>query len=307
MEEKIEDTKLLTERARHILDEIFATGKYEEFIKGMVHHSNYSINNQALIMEYAPYATEMKSMRAWNYLGRYVKDNETGTPTLSPVFNQQDKETNKSRGELTGFQVSYRFDTSQTGGSPYRSLRCQEGEAARYSDLIIQYLENTLISQCKGEDQDQYSLRNIYENTNFKELDSEDKVRVIVEETNLQLLLNKIMNQKYSGLIEAEKMGINEVMLSAINYITLTRLGLEADAIVVPNLYNFTSLEYGRFKNSLETMRQTAQIVINSAESAINMGRKAELLQEARESMKKSREDKDIRSDKPKKDFTPER
>ena len=291
MDINIEETKLLAEKADHILDEIFATGKYEGFIKGMVNHGNFSLKNQALIMQYAPGATDMKGMRTWNYMGRYVKDNEYGTPTLSPVFDKTNKDDGKKQGPLIGFRVNYRFDVSQTGGAAYRPLRCQEDEIYKYEERILKALEGVLSWRGKDGELNPYSLRSIFENENFKKLDSEEKVRIVTEEVNEKLLIRKLMNPRYKGLVEAEKIGINEVMLSAINYITLTRLGLDSEDIVIPNIYEYTAQEYEKLKESLNTIRQISQIVITAAETAVTLGRKDELLEVAKESVQKGRAD----------------
>lgn len=287
MEYNFEESKVMSDKADYILKTILGSGKYGDFIRNMVNHSNFSLKNQALIMEYYPEATELKGMRSWNYIGRYVKDNESGTPTLSPVFEKNKQNSMDRYNHIVGFRVKYLFDVSQTAGITYKSPRCSVDEIERYKDIVVEALENNLSWKNKDGQFVKYSLAPVVANTNNVMGTQEEKTKAFILAVNERFLSRKISSPYYKGLRETDRIGVTEVMASAVNYITLTRFGFESPSLIEPDLSDCTVSEYEKLIESLNVIRQTSQSIINCIEMTVAYGRKVDLRKDAKESFEK--------------------
>jgi len=123
MKKKVEE---LFERMLKGVTSLLSTGKIAEFLAFQAKFHRYSFNNVLLIFLQYPKATQVAGMKKWNELGRKVKKGEKGIAIFAPRKKKIGtlKETNGITGDeeersiflVTGFQVVYVFDVSQTEG-----------------------------------------------------------------------------------------------------------------------------------------------------------------------------------------------
>ena len=92
---------------------------------------NYSYGNTILIYSQNPEATYVRGYKAWNQLGRYVKQGSKGLAILAPCFKkieefkepkdksiyQDAKGEKETKRVLSGFRVTYVYDIADTDGS----------------------------------------------------------------------------------------------------------------------------------------------------------------------------------------------
>ena len=90
----------------------------------------YSFNNQLLIYLQCPEATRVCGYRAWQRLGRQVREGERGIKILapcrkrvSPIEAEREQDEAERVEILTGFRVVHVFDVSQTEGDELADVR----------------------------------------------------------------------------------------------------------------------------------------------------------------------------------------
>lgn len=107
------------------VEEIFESGRFQEYLDVMSRFHDYSARNCILIMMQCPEATHVASYRKWQKeFHRQVKKGEKAIRIFAPVPKKVViRETNKDTGEVTdhehewmGFKAVPVFDISQTEG-----------------------------------------------------------------------------------------------------------------------------------------------------------------------------------------------
>lgn len=122
------------ERLNRMLDELYDSDKFREYLRFVASMPRYSFHNQLLIFSQRPNATLVAGYKKWTEMGRHVMRGEKGIKIFAPVFRDVEetaKETNEA-GEtveirrtvrrLSGFKVVTVFDVSQTEGEPLPTL-----------------------------------------------------------------------------------------------------------------------------------------------------------------------------------------
>lgn len=80
----------------------------------------YSMNNLLMISIQRPDATDVRSLKKWNDVGRHVRKGEKAIKILAPCRYRvtDDNEDDDTRYEVRGFTLVSVFDVSQTDGQP---------------------------------------------------------------------------------------------------------------------------------------------------------------------------------------------
>ena len=103
-------------------------GRYAELIDTMPNLGRYSLRNQMLILMQNPKATCVNGMNAWNYKRRHIEKGQTSIRIIAPKFASQvstDKDgniTEKTLDTVTGYEVNFVYDVSQTAGEPVKDV-----------------------------------------------------------------------------------------------------------------------------------------------------------------------------------------
>lgn len=105
------------------VENVFTSGRLEEFLRFQARFHRYSFGNTLLIYTQKPDATYVAGYKTWQKLGRYVKKGEHGIMIFAPCQKKvlvKNDETGEETEEvhLAGFRVAYVFDISQTEGKP---------------------------------------------------------------------------------------------------------------------------------------------------------------------------------------------
>jgi len=155
------------EKLKDGVNEIFESGRYQEYLSVMSRFHRYSINNTILIALQKPDATHVAGYNAWrDKFGRQVRRGEHGIDIIAPVTrripreeadrdadgSEQDrtdegqepmtKPKGRHRAEgmkvVTAFKVAKVFDVSQTEGRDLPTLGVDElvGDVERYDDVM---------------------------------------------------------------------------------------------------------------------------------------------------------------------------
>lgn len=139
----------LTDQLEAGIMELYASGRYEEYLRMMSKFHQYSIGNVMLIYLQCPHATRVAGYRQWKEtFGRQVKREEKGIKILSPcpykrILEQAQADQGDGQQAETvtvkylHFKVATVFDVSQTEGRELPTLGVDEltGDVPGYADL----------------------------------------------------------------------------------------------------------------------------------------------------------------------------
>lgn len=148
----ISDERLteLTDRLENGIKDLYASGRYAEYLAAMSKFHHYSYGNALLILFQCPTATRVAGYGTWKKVfGRQVKRGEKGIQILSPCqfsrFIEQeliDPATGQPlaetrRKKATRFKIATVFDVSQTEGRALPSIGVSEltGDVPGYEDV----------------------------------------------------------------------------------------------------------------------------------------------------------------------------
>lgn len=133
----------LTDRLESGIKELYASGRYAEYLSAMSKFHHYSFGNALLILLQCPTATSVAGYNDWKKkFGRQVKRNEKGIQILAPChftylveYEKKDPDTGRTlygpdgeplterrRENATRFRIATVFDVSQTEGRELPSL-----------------------------------------------------------------------------------------------------------------------------------------------------------------------------------------
>ncbi len=105
----------------------------------------YSVGNVLLIAMQRPGATRVAGFRAWQKLGRQVKEGEKGIRIFAPIVwrKKKDDEQEGRKADETGELVRFRsvcvFDVAQTDGKPLPEFAQARGEPGEYTGRLMQF------------------------------------------------------------------------------------------------------------------------------------------------------------------------
>ena len=149
-------TTQLVDKLTEGVEDIYRSGRYEEYLKTMSKFHSYSARNCVLIMQQSPEATYVAGMKSWDKnFGRRVNKGETAIRILAPVTYKKviknivtdqegvpvlDQDGNtvwqQAEREAVGFKVAYVFDVSQTHGKELPELvHTLDGKLDNYEDV----------------------------------------------------------------------------------------------------------------------------------------------------------------------------
>ncbi len=67
---------------------VLESKEFKEFLSFSARFRRYSFNNTLLIWCQRPRATRVAGMKAWNFMGRYVKKGEKGVAIFAPLLKK---------------------------------------------------------------------------------------------------------------------------------------------------------------------------------------------------------------------------
>ena len=291
-------------------DEQFLTwmkeGRYAELIDTMPNLGRYSLCNQMLILMQNPKATFVNGMNAWNYKRRHIEKGQTSIRIIAPKFASQvstDKDgniTEKTLDTITGYEVNFVYDISQTDGEPLKDVLA-EGAVIDRCDTVVAAIKGTAKDfefkmHEKAEDESHGILDTLNKTISVRaDLSKEDALRVLVQQV---AAANVLMRDRrhFQGITPTDMANINTIEASAIAHTVCKRLNLNAPALVAPDFEGMSDSNISRFAENVGVIRSVSQRMINSAEGAVAK----ELYAEAQAAAEKEKTEPEITDVKPK-------
>lgn len=255
-------------------------GKFKDLISTMPTLGRYSLRNQMLILMQNPNATNVNRMRAWNYQKRSIVKGENSIRIIKPTFatqvttNDKGEITEKTLDKVTGYEVDYVYDVSQTKGEPVKDIFAEEGAIDKYYDTV----KNGLMESLKGYE---FKTHETNEDASYGVLDTLNKTistRSDLSKSETLLVLikqvaaaNVVMRDRrnFQGLSPNELENIRSVEMSAIAYTVAKRLNLEEQPLIYPDFKDMSDENIAKFADNVGVIRSVSQRMINATEGAV--------------------------------------
>ena len=114
------------------------------YLATLARFHRYSVGNVLLIGMQRPGATQVAGMRAWNKLGRHVRQGEKGIRIYAPIVwrkkdNKQGSEEGDETEELVRFRSVCVFDVAQTEGRPLPEFCQARGDPGEYTGRLMAF------------------------------------------------------------------------------------------------------------------------------------------------------------------------
>jgi len=142
------EEKQLVTQALDTLASAIERGESEQlkaYLATLARFHRYSVGNVLLIGMQRPGATRVAGVRAWNKLGRHVKQGEKGIRIYARIVWRKSKEgkQQEAKGEDTEELVRFRsvcvFDVAQTDGRPLPEFAQARGEPGEYTGRLMAF------------------------------------------------------------------------------------------------------------------------------------------------------------------------
>lgn len=274
--------KLSPEEMAKQADELFVTamkeGKYADLIGIMDTLGNYTLRNQMLILSQKAEAKRVNNMSGWNYKKRHIKPGEKSLKILAPTFakqvtaNTDGSVTEKTLDKVTGYEVRFVFDESQTEGEPVQDILDAEVAVDKY-DLMTAALKGS----AKGFE---YGVSTELDEGTDAVLDTDSKTIILRDglpkDKALKTLINQIAaanvltrnRQHFRGLNSYDMKNITAVEISGVSHTVAKRFGLEMTA-VQPDFTDMSDENISKFAENVGVIRSVSQKMITAVENAI--------------------------------------
>ena len=140
---KAEDAHRMVTDATARLAEALKMGRSEQlrdYVRAMARFPMYSVGNTMLILLQREDATRVGGYRAWQSLGRQVRQGEKGLTIVAPIVvrrkTKQKQMDTDDKNCVVAFQAATVFDVSQTEGKPLPEVALATGDPGEYADRL---------------------------------------------------------------------------------------------------------------------------------------------------------------------------
>lgn len=283
--------KDITDQLQQGIENLFDSDKYKNYLKTMSRFTAYSLNNTLLIAMQMPDATAVAGYGTWKQLNRQVTKGSRAIKILAPCPYKKKVEaevtdangnsiigsdgkpvTEEFEKVLMGFKIANVFDLSQTEGEPLPALSNKlDGTVEGYSDFIEALKQ---FSPVPIEFKAVEGSANGYYHLVDKQIVIDSGMSEMMNcKTAIHEITHALLHDKDNGL---EKDNLPDKQTKEVQ--------AESVAFVVCQYYNLDTSDYsfgyiagwssGRdikeLKASLDTIRQTAQTIINGVDQALD-------------------------------------
>ena len=254
-------------------------GRYAELIGTMPDLGKYSLRNQMLILMQNPKATFVNGMNAWNYKRRHVQKGQTSIKIIAPKFASKvstDKDgniTEKTLDTVTGYEVNFVYDVTQTEGEPLKEI-FKDNTALERFETVANAIQDTakdfeFTSHTKETDESHGILDTLNKTISVRsDLTKAEALRVLIQQV---AAANVLMRDRrhFQGITPADMQSINTIEANAVAYTVCKRLNLNTPALISPDFEGMSDSNISRFAENVGVIRSISQRMINAAEGAV--------------------------------------
>ena len=290
-EKQVEQLSGIMDQLEQGVQDVFSSGKYQQYLDTMAKFPRYSVNNSLLIMMQKPDAQMCQSFTGWKQMERFVKKGEKGIKILAPApytvqreRNKMDEQTGKpvfdKDGEpvmetveikITSFKVVSTFDLSQTDGKELPSLGVSElqGSIENYGMMFAAVKEVCPVP---------ITFENIESGAKGYYHTAEDRIAIqdgMSEVQTVKTAIHEMAHQKLHSVIKAEAMdpesrSQKEVEAESVAYVVCQHFGINTSDYSFGYVAGWSEgKETPELKASLNTIRLAASDMISQMENVM--------------------------------------
>ena len=288
-----EKVKIITDQLEKGIKELMSSEKYMDYLNKMSKLHNYSFRNTVLILMQHPDATMVASLTTWNKeFKRSVNKGEKGITILAPcrykkyadrfVYDdngdiRKDNDgvpiTKRELVESLTFKPTYVFDASQTHGEPIPQIAVTEltGNVENY-EKIVEAIKSVSPVEISFE---KY-------NSNAKGFYSNEEKKIVIKEgmseaQTLKTMLHEVTHSMLHDNDYLKKNGeekdrtTKEVEAESTAYAVSSYLGLDTSEYSFGYISSWAGEQkIDAVKDSMETIRKTADELITAIERQLH-------------------------------------
>lgn len=283
--------KDITDQLQQGIEDLFESEKYKDYLKTMSRFTAYSLNNTLLIAMQKPDATAVAGYGTWKQLNRQVVKGSKAIKILAPCPYKKKVEaevtgadgkiilgsdgkpvTEEFEKVLMGFKIANVFDLSQTEGEPLPALSNKlDGTVEGYSDFIEALKQFSPVpiefKTVEGSANGYYHLidKNIVVDA--------DMSQAMLCKTAIHEITHALLHDKDSGIEKDAHLDkrTKEVQAESVAYVVANYYSLDTADYSFGYIAGWSSgRDIKELKASLDTIRQTAQTIINGVDQALD-------------------------------------
>lgn len=283
--------KEITEKLQKGIEDLFESDNYKNYLKTMSRFTSYSLNNTLLIAMQKPDATIVASYGTWKHFNRQVTKGSKAIKIIAPCPYKKKVETEvtdangksilgkdgkpiteESEKVLMGFKVANVFDISSTEGEPLPEIAHRlDGSVDNYNDFMLALEQFSPVPiEFKAIDG---SANGYYHLIDKNIVVDADMSQMMHCKTAIHEITHALLHDKDNGL---EKDALpdkqtKEVQAESVAFTVCQYYGIDTSDYSFGYVLGWSSGKYLKeLKSSLETIRQTAQTIINGIDQKLD-------------------------------------
>lgn len=288
--------KEITEKLQKGIKDLFESDNYKNYLKCMSRFNNYSLNNTILIYKQCPNAELVTSFGTWKYYNRSILKGSKAIKIIAPCPYKKKVETEitdtdgkiilgkdgkpiteESEKVLMGFKVANVFDYAQTEGEPLPEIVHKlDGTVDDYNDFFeaIKQFSPVPIEFKKIE-----GSTNGYYHLIDKNIIIDDSMSQMMNcKTAIHELAHALLHDRDTGSEKDAQLDKNSkevqaesIAYSVLQYYNSIGIGIDTSDYSFGYILGWSSgKDLKELKASLETIRQTTQIIINGIDQKLD-------------------------------------
>lgn len=283
--------KEITDKLQKGIEDLFESDNYKNYLKTMSRFTSYSLNNTLLIAMQKPDSTLIASYGTWRHFNRQVLKGSKAIKIIAPCPYKKKVETEitdtdgkkilgkdgkpiteESEKVLMGFKVANVFDYAQTEGEPLPELAHKlDGSVDGYSDFMFALEQFSPVPiEFKAIDG---SANGYYHLIDKNIVVDADMSQMMHCKTAIHEITHALLHDKDNGL---EKDALpdkqtKEVQAESVAFTVCQYYGIDTSDYSFGYVLGWSSgKDLKELKSSLETIRQTAQTIINGIDQKLD-------------------------------------
>jgi len=244
--------------------------RLKAYLATLARFHRYSVGNVLLIGMQRPGATRVAGVRAWNKLGRHVRQGEKGIRIFAPIVwhvKREKQEGSEDMEELVRFRSVCVFDVAQTDGKPLPEFAQAGGDPGEYTGRLMAFaaeqgikveFSDALVSAHGMSAGGKIVVR--------KGLSSAEEFSVLAHE-----LAHELLHRDEDELLSRT---VRETEAEAVAFVVCQAVGLEATNAAADYIQLYLGSKETLFE-SLQRIRETAVQIIGAITGKDETRRKA--------------------------------
>lgn len=286
-----EQIKEITDKLQQGIEDLFDSDTYKNYLKTMSKFTSYSLNNTLLIAMQKPDATTVAGYTTWKQMNRSVAKGSRAIKILAPCIYKKkpdsdttdtyDKITQNNKDNakpeepekiLVGFKIVNVFDISQTEGEPLPELAHKlDGTVDGYSDFMLALEQYSPVpiefKSIEGSANGYYHLIN-------KNIVIDDGMSQMMNcKTAVHEIAHALLHDNDSGLEKDSSLNkqTKEVQAESVAFTVSNYFGIDTSDYSFGYIGGWSNgKDLKELKSSLETIRQTSQMIITGIEQKLD-------------------------------------